>query len=372
MPRAAASLRILGAGKASVSQNLDTLLASRYGERLAHSSYLSSTYKYLYIDTPKAACTTLKHLVAGVENLSDADFAESLALDLKLAMLIHDRSCFRLPTLCNVPPETAGEALSSEKYFRFCFVRNPYSRLFSAWQSKILIREPYFLVNFKNMPAEFSRAELWDAIRQSFGRFVLYIKESEFPHFSDPHWRPQHELIFLDKIKYTLIGRTESFVQDIQPLLAHLKSHGAQADRLVLQNSNAGALRDWRWFYDAKTVALVQSIYSEDFRLLGYEPDFECSTRPLPLDAEGPGPGDWIEEVIARNEMIVSLRSRLVDKIAEVDRLQQALAAPRYEDGTPGMMPEPNSVAAQPKPPARTPRRILTRLAERLKAYLLQ
>src|SRR5262249_4034500 len=234
-----------------------------------HNSYLSPTYKYLYIDTPKAACTTLKRLIAGVENLSDVDFAESLALDSKLAMLVHDRSHFRLPSLSNVPSELAEESLSSDQYFRFCFVRNPYSRLFSAWQSKILLREPFFLVNFKNMPSEFSRAESWSAIRESFGRFVAYIRKSEYPDFLDAHWQPQHELIFLSKIKYSLIGRTESLTQDVQQFLTHLKSHCVPANRLILQDSNVGALRDWQWFYNAKTAELVQSMYAEDFRLFG-------------------------------------------------------------------------------------------------------
>jgi hypothetical protein len=197
-----------------VSETLATILASKYGDRLEHSSYLSSTYKYLYLDTPKAACTTLKRLIASVENLRDADFLESLALDSKLSMQVHDRSLFKLPSLCSASSELAEEALTSDRFFRFCFVRNPYSRMFSAWQSKILIREPYFLVNFRNLPMEFSAAESWSAMRHSFGRFVAFIKDTEFPDFSDPHWRPQHELVFSDKINYALIGRTESFSQD--------------------------------------------------------------------------------------------------------------------------------------------------------------
>jgi len=243
-----------------VSQVLETLLGSRYGHRLPHSSYLSSTYKYLYIDTPKAACTSLKQLIARVENLSEADFAQSLAFDSKLPAMIHDRSLFKLPSICDVPPELAEQALSSDQYFRLCFVRNPYSRLFSAWHSKILLREPYFLVNFKNLPNEFSRTESWEAIRQSFHRFIEYIREREFPDFSDPHWWPQHQLIFAGKIRYTLIGRMESFAQDIQRFLSHLTSQGLPADQLMLQKTNRGVFQDWQWFYDAKTAGLVERV----------------------------------------------------------------------------------------------------------------
>jgi hypothetical protein len=83
-------------------------------------------------------------------------------------------------------------------------------------------------------------------------------------------------------------------------------------------------------------------MYGEDFRLFGYPSDFEHSTRHAPLDADGPGPGEWIEEVIARNEMIVALRSRLVDKIGEVASLHEALESMRSQSG-----PKPISARAQ-------------------------
>jgi len=312
-----------------MNQTLSSLLSSTYADRVRNSTYLSIPHKYLYIDTPKAACTTLKRLIAAVEGIPEGTFRESLALDSKISMLVHDRSLFDLPSLGNVAPEMAEESLVSKQYFRFCFVRNPYSRLFSAWQSKMLLREPYFLVNFDNdRLIDFSRADSWNAIRQSFRRFVLFLNEAASPPFSDPHWALQCNLIFKGKINYDLVGRTETFAKDIRLFYAHLARNGIVVDKLNLHQSNSGVLRDWRWFYDPDTLALVQAMYQEDFREFNFdrEVDEAAYRQPLPNDAADPQVSLWIEEIAARNEMIVLLRSRLMGRIDEVTNLKRQLA----------------------------------------------
>ena len=317
-----------------MGQALVSLMTSIHGDRVRHSTYLSTRHKYLYVDTPKAACTTLKQLIADIEGIPDSRFRESLALDSKISMLIHDRLLFNLPSLSDVVPELAEEALQSQSFFRFCFVRNPFSRLFSAWQSKILLHEPYFLVNFKDarLP-EFSRAESWQAVRQSFQRFVYYVYETDYPKFSDAHWAAQCNLVFSGKIKYDLVGRTESFAADIRPFFAHLKRHGVPAGTLSPQYSNPGIFRDWRWFYDQDTAALVRTMYDDDFREFNYGRDIDGATADsaLPRDADDPRIGNWVDEIIARNEMIVFLRSRLVDQINATAQLKRDFATLQSE-----------------------------------------
>jgi hypothetical protein len=312
-----------------MSHDMPSLVTSTYSERLKSSTYLSIRHKYLYVDTPKAACTTLKQLIADIEGISEKSFWESLALDSKIPMLIHDRFLFDLPSLGSVSRQVAEEVLTSRDFFRFCFVRNPYSRLFSAWQSKILMREPHFLVHFRdNRLSEFSNADTWGTIRQSFRRFVRYLFETDFPHFSDAHWAKQSSLIFSGKINYNLVGRTESFANDIRTFFEHLMRHGVAIDRLAPRNSNPSIFHDWRWFYDPDTTALVQLMYEDDFHEFGFNRQIDGSTHaePLPRDATDPRVRLWIEEIVARNEMIVSLRSRLIERINEAAELKRQLA----------------------------------------------
>jgi hypothetical protein len=320
---------------------LDSLMASAGSERLKTSSYLSPTYKYLYVDAPKAACTTLKQLVLQIENLSEHDFRQSLALDSKIAMLVHDRTQFRLPSISSVAPSVAEYALTSSDFFRFCFVRNPYARLFSAWQSKVLLREPYFLVHMStDLLTKFSAADSWQTIRQSFKKFVTHLYEFDYPNFTDAHWRPQSRLLFADKISYDLIGHTEIFAQDVQKLFTHLQRQGVAVENLTLNRSNTGIFRDWRWFYDEDTAGLVGQMYDEDFRQFGFDRNIatpRVPDRPLPTDDANPHIGDWIAEITARNEMIVLLRSRLVEQIDETARVNELLAAVR--DNRPASAP---------------------------------
>jgi len=327
-------------------------MSARYGSRIEHSSYLSLAHKYLYIETPKAACTTIKQLIATVENIPTEGFRDSLALDSKIPMLIHDRSLFSMPTLSNVSPLSAEEALESDEYFRFCFVRNPYSRLFSAWQSKILLHEPFFIVNFDGQRLrDFSRATSWEDIRQSFGRFIHHLYQTEYPTFSNPHWAPQCDLIFKSKIRYTLIGRTDAFETDIQAFLTHLASRGVQTQALSLPKSNPGLFRDWRWFYTEETAAMVHSMYKADFDELELNHELKVSDADRPQDADHVNIKDWADEVVARNEMIVLLRSRLIQQIHETLRLKAELASlqPNYLNVIRTPPGRETIVTAQPK-----------------------
>src|ERR1700722_16343751 len=104
---------------------------------LGHVHY-SSRYRYLYVDTPKVACSTIKYTLQCAElgqqattrtNPIPARYGYSSSL-----LDIHDRR--------KSPLRWPGDAYELQEFvrtsrFAFCFVRNPFSRTLSAYLDKI-------------------------------------------------------------------------------------------------------------------------------------------------------------------------------------------------------------------------------------------
>src|SRR5687768_7893976 len=121
---------------------LDLPFADKYvWGYLRWNSYLSQRYKLLYVATPKVACTSLKWWFAGLEGYSQvlSEIKDSKESDPDL--VIHDSFHKVAPDVAGLLPHALAESLVSDAYFRFAVVRNPYKRVFSAWQSKLLLRE---------------------------------------------------------------------------------------------------------------------------------------------------------------------------------------------------------------------------------------
>ena len=109
---------------------------------LSFNSYCSRRHRLFYVATPKVACTTLKWWFAELEGYTEilCNIKDSAETDPDL--VIHDSFHKVAPDVTGLSPSELLEPLTSDDYFRFAIVRNPYKRIFSAWQSKLLLKEP--------------------------------------------------------------------------------------------------------------------------------------------------------------------------------------------------------------------------------------
>ena len=57
-------------------------------------------------------------------------------------LVVHDMPLYPLPNIAEVSPALRQAALTSPDWLRFAVVRNPYARLYSAWESKVLTQPP--------------------------------------------------------------------------------------------------------------------------------------------------------------------------------------------------------------------------------------
>lgn len=239
---------------------------------LDSGTYVVEERRLLYVATPKAACTTLKSLLLRVAGGELGVLAGSTSAHPTAEMLVHDRERFPVPSLATLDPSARERALVEEGWLRFCVVRNPYARLYSAWEGKVLVGDPALLGRFgvpgvHDVVDEHGRLD----VRATFRAFVTELTRRPEPYVSDPHFAPQQQVVRLGELPYTDVVRLEQIDAFLPRLRAHVVDRGG-ADPGDLPDTNSGLGISWREAYDAETAALAYDLYAEDFKRWGYDP----------------------------------------------------------------------------------------------------
>ena len=107
--------------------------------------------------------------------------------------------------------------LAEDGWLRFTIVRDPVRRLWSAWQSKLLLREPRFVDTFGDQPWFPRLPERPAEIREDFRRFVAAIPTGTA---EDVHWAVQRDLAA--QLPLTHVGRLERFDETLGLLREHV------------------------------------------------------------------------------------------------------------------------------------------------------
>ena len=169
----------------------------------------------------------------------------------------------------NIPDAVLAE------YFKFCFIRNPWDRIFSAYNylSRGGINE------IDNAWAQHNIAKY-----KTFQDFVEHWLTHENIQ-SINHFRPQH--------KYIVDGETNNIAVDFFGMFEHLaddfrlvSSRLYPGKQVSLNHRNRTApnnVADFREAYTENMRAIVAEIYSEDISLFGYTFDNSSTTTQTTL-----------------------------------------------------------------------------------------
>lgn len=144
-----------------------------------------------------------------------------------------------------------------DRYFKFCFVRNPWDRLVSAYE---------FLRRGGINDTDRAWAQEHLADYDDFGAFVRGWLTPESTG-SYHHFRPQHHFLVDDdgELPFNFVGSFETLAEDYRSVADRLGSSAPLAEE------NRGAPRDYRESYDEETISIVARVYADDIALLGYE-----------------------------------------------------------------------------------------------------
>lgn len=199
---------------------------------LNYSLHLSLLYRYVFVENPKVGCSTIKLILQRIE-LNDPGYGFDDPLD------VHVRKYS--PLLRPVQLGKISELLQEKELFKFCFVRNPYSRLLSVYLDKINDNHVFKGVIAEQLGRGPDKAEN----EISFGEFVSVVSRQSVAEMNH-HWRTQYYQTYQDEMKYDVIGRFESFEEDLRTVLSRItpeyeqflttnRPHKTDADKLITQ-----------------------------------------------------------------------------------------------------------------------------------------
>jgi len=218
---------------------------------------ISNKYQYVYFETPKVACSTIKKTLQKLE-IDDSDQT--------LSDNVHDKKTSPL-----LSPMQLINPISHhlQSHFTFSFVRNPYSRILSCYLDKIVGNQWEKNIRLPKLGYE-STANL------SFEDFLQAVKKFEYRDF-DIHWMPQSVLLSSEKIDLDFIGKQETFDKDFSTVLAKIKGDANLKQEIICETRHSvGANQKLMKFLNRQTIELIREIYYDDFKnyAYGFDPYF--------------------------------------------------------------------------------------------------
>ena len=159
--------------------------------------------------------------------------------------------------------------------FWMTFVRNPYTRILSAYLDKFVQDHRGQFLKYAEQARALNKNHASEK-RITFEDFVNLVSRQR-PEDMNRHWRPQVLTIRMDRIKYDFIGRVEKFDEDVGVFLGSLKAElGIDPSSLSHSFHKTDARSKIRkYFSNPALVQQVYEIYREDFETFGYSPDIE-------------------------------------------------------------------------------------------------
>lgn len=225
--------------------------------------------RVMFVQVHKNACTSLKWMVAGIAGEDLRGFGPSLEASAGDEDDIHDRRQWRrTPWLDQLDPEIRSQIHPDNGWFVFAVTRDPRSRLFSAWQSKLLLENPGY-THYKKEPWYPRHPVSTDSIVEDFAEFVdLLVREPGHRIRADAHFSDQVELLHEDLVTYTHIYDVRDLGRLQADLRRHLAGIGWTGD-LTLPRANRTPLSLNARVLDDGLDAQIQKIYAADFERFG-------------------------------------------------------------------------------------------------------
>lgn len=138
-----------------------------------------------------------------------------------------------------------------DAFFKFVILRNPYDRIVSCFQDKI--------INMQNRPSRSASINYLRSVRNiSFDFFLAYLEDGHL--FDNIHWVPQFNLSPFNFNEYNYLARVETLEDDLKYILS---TFGLKVDRLPKINYSNTA----RFALTKTLKQKVEQLYCDDFSL---------------------------------------------------------------------------------------------------------
>ena len=183
--------------------------------------------------------------------------------------------------------DKSGVDVNLDEYFKFIFVRNPYSWILSMWNN-------FYGSPYKNLPQTWEN-KLKFAVRAlinkkldsqyfyemypdgEFNNFILFINQivNHNPQLIDKVWGATDQYSFLQNnrnIEFDFIGRFENLHSDLQKIGA--RTNTEQLSQLPKQSHSTYKRnrQDYLSYYNSQSIEIVNQLFARDFKAFNYQP----------------------------------------------------------------------------------------------------
>ncbi|MDF0601318.1 sulfotransferase family protein [Psychromarinibacter sp. C21-152] len=145
--------------------------------------------------------------------------------------------------------------------FKFCIVRDPYSRTLSAYLDKIVGRQRQ-----SRRPLRLLR-DKHGTDAPTFEQFCLYLAEGGL--YDDNHWAPQVAGLVLPPERFDHIGRFERLDEELDLIARRIFGRGYASERRYGPASTDAAAQ-LEAHYTPRAREIVQTLFRPDFETFGY------------------------------------------------------------------------------------------------------
>lgn len=219
--------------------------------------HISLKHKYVYFETPKVGCSSIKKTLIKFET---GELYEKYDLPIHPVPF---SSVFVKPF--QLSEKQLSDILKDKTFFKFTFVRDPYSRALSGYLDKMVGQ----LSGYTQMIALMADKEVGDSVE--FLEFLQTLQQMQ-PHAMNSHFRPLSNQLFSGLVDFDFIGKFESYSDDFGFVMSKLGVPEELHETVVFHQTSA--TEKLQRYYSSAEVELVKNIYAEDFRWFGYSTGF--------------------------------------------------------------------------------------------------
>jgi len=224
-----------------------------------NNTNISLVNRYVYFAVDKVANSTIKNALFEIEYLP---------VKKKVASL-YDPRCSPLLSPYQLPEDIQRNVFAKDGgYFKFAFVRNPYSRLLSCYLDRILTTSSnpsrQFRKDIKNIHLTGSDI--------SFTMFLETICKQKSPK-QNSHWRDQSDDILFDMVPFDHIAKFENLWEEMAFISTQVfgKVHPLMEDRNINASpKKTDSDKKILEYYDQRLADMVYERFRADFENFGY------------------------------------------------------------------------------------------------------
>jgi hypothetical protein len=246
---------------------------------VAHLALVARNTKVMYLPTPKAACTTIKLMLATAEGTHRPEVADRLAvMHVSRAQTIHHPEVHGLTRLADLSAREQAAVLTSPDWLRMASLRDPVARAYSAWENRIFMRahrRTKAIIELAHDVVADGRIDL----AASFAHFAKVLGEHGDTFMTDHHFQPQARLVHPETVNYTRLVRVDQpgEIDGLARVLSERSGKQVTATRL---NEGLGVKVDR--VCDAHTANRLMATYATDYDTFGFaRREWPTTVEPL-------------------------------------------------------------------------------------------